>query len=97
MEDETEVYDDGCDVYCAECLLDKYRLGWFTVCLKGGENMDMASMVWEQATCMNQIRFYQLRMMEQPMHSEQREVYKELIRDLQLETQKTLLEVNGCE
>lgn len=52
--------------------------------------MDMASMIWEQATCMNQIRFYQLRMMEQPMHSEQREVYKELIRDLQQETQKTL-------
>jgi hypothetical protein len=27
MEDETDVYDDGCDVYCADCLLDKYRLG----------------------------------------------------------------------
>lgn len=52
--------------------------------------MDMATMIWEQATCMNQIRFYQLRMMEQPMHSEQREVYKDLIRDLTQETQKTL-------
>ena len=59
--------------------------------------MDIASVIWQQATCINQIRFYQLRMMEQPMHSEQREVYRELIRDLQLETQKTLLEVNGCE
>lgn len=65
--------------------------------LKGGENMDMASMIWEQASCMNQIRFYQLRMMEQPLQSIERDVYREQIRTLQ-ETQKTLLEVvEGCE
>lgn len=59
--------------------------------------MDMASMIWEQASCMNQIRFYQLRMMEQPLSSIERDVYREQIRTLQ-ETQKTLLEVvEGCE
>lgn len=54
--------------------------------------MDMASMVWEQATTMNQIRFYQLRMMETPLQSEEREIYRDTIRTLQ-DTQKTLLGV----
>lgn len=58
--------------------------------------MDMASVIWEQASCMNQIRFYQLRMMETPLESEQRDVYREQIRTLQ-ESQKTLLEASGCE
>lgn len=52
--------------------------------------MELASYIWEQATCMNQIRFYQLRMMEQPMESALRDVYKDEIRKLQ-ETQKTII------
>jgi hypothetical protein len=59
--------------------------------------MDMASVIWEQASCMNQIRYYQLRMMEQPLESIERDVYREQIRELQ-QTQKNLLEVvEGCE
>lgn len=55
--------------------------------------MDMESYVWQQATTMNQIRFYQLRMMETPLESNERDVYKDLIRDLTQETQKTLFGV----
>lgn len=52
--------------------------------------MTVAELIWEQATCMNQIRYYQLRMMEQPLQSALREVYRDQIRALQDEMQKTL-------
>jgi hypothetical protein len=52
--------------------------------------MDMASAIWEQATTLNQIRFYQLRMMETPVESLERDVYIDCIRNLQGDMQKTL-------
>lgn len=51
--------------------------------------MEISQMIWEQATTINQIRFYQLRMMETPIDSQERDIYKETIRNLQ-ETQRTL-------
>lgn len=51
------------------------------------------TMLFNQATTMNQIRFYQLRMMECPIGSDEREVYKQAIRALQDEMQKTLFQV----
>lgn len=42
-------------------------------------------MLYQSLCRMNQIRYYQLRMMEQQKESVEREVYKELIRGLQAE------------
>ena len=52
--------------------------------------IDLANVVWEQATTMNQIRYYQLRMMETPVQSPERQVYREQIRNMVDEMQKTL-------